>query len=125
MATEAGALNLTPSRGPSIWDDKRWNAEPTKYTTGRWLLGIGGGALLAFGATRGSAARRMLSVAGGAAALSVATGRVSLNRPRAWFGRIWREWEAGDRVEDDSMLSFPASDAPAWTPTTGTGTPGR
>jgi hypothetical protein len=125
MTTEAGALNLTPNRGPSIWEDARWNAEAANYATGRWLLGLGGGALLAFGATRGSAARRALSVAGAAAALSVASGRVNLNTPRAWVTRLWCELEGTDRVEDDSKLSFPASDAPAWTPTTGTGTPGR
>lgn len=125
MAMEAGALNLTPNRGPSIWDDERWNAAAANAATGRWLLGIGGGALLAFGATRGSTARRVISTAAGAAALSVATGRVSLERPRAWVRRLWSDWEQGDRVSENSEHSFPASDAPAWTATTGTGTPGR
>jgi uncharacterized membrane protein len=125
MTSEAHALNLTPKRGPSIWDDEQWNAACRNYNVGLWLLGIGGGALLAIGATRGSTARRIASVAGAAAALSIATGRVSVDEAAGWVRRIWRGVEGGDRVEDDSMLSFPASDAPAWTATTGTGTPGR
>ena len=30
-------------------------------------------------------------------------------------------WRRGDRVHDESEQSFPASDAPSWTPTVGTG----
>lgn len=124
MDTEPGSLNLTPRRGPSIWDDARWNA-PGGHAIGRWLLGVGGGALIAFAATRGSTARRVMSAAGAIAALSAASGYVGLGRPRAWVARVRRHWAVTDRVGEDSELSFPASDAPAWTPTTGTGTPGR
>ena len=54
-----------------------------------------------------------------------ASGRVSVAQPREWLERRWKQIEESDRVGEDSELSFPASDAPAWTATTGTGTPGR
>ncbi len=34
-------------------------------------------------------------------------------------------WHTDDLVHDASADSFPASDAPAWTPTVGTGLRGR
>jgi hypothetical protein len=30
-------------------------------------------------------------------------------------------WRGSDRVQDESAMSFPASDSPSWTPTVGTG----
>jgi hypothetical protein len=117
---EQGVRNLSPNRGPNIWDDPRWNQPVRVNMLGRCLFGVGG-ALLIVGAMRGSAARRLVGMAGGLVALTIASGRLNLEGARGWLDRALAGLSPeSDQVHDQSESSFPASDAPAWTPTTGT-----
>ena len=52
---------------------------------------------------------------------------IDLSEARRWFTHLAERagWNPADLVHDASADSFPASDAPAWTPTVGTGLSGR
>ncbi len=84
-------LNLTAARGPSVWSKIGEND--------LWKPGIGGAVLLAAGIAA--------SIVGGKTlyrALASDRGR----KRAAGHG-------ASDEVTEESMASFPASDAPSWT----------
>ncbi len=105
--TETHGLNLTTHRAPaSVWDRRGWDGTREQLTMTRWLVGIGGGALALQGLRQRSVAGSILAGLGGSL---------------AW----WAGWRTEDQVHDASADSFPASDAPAWTPTVGTGLSGR
>ena len=117
-------LNLMTHRaaGASVWDRRGWDGTSELAMT-RWLLGIGGGALAVEGLRRTRLHRIVLRRDRRQPRLVVA------DRRRRSFGSRddglptprTAPWRPDDLVHDASADSFPASDAPSWTPTVGTG----
>jgi hypothetical protein len=117
-------LNLTAHRsGTSVWDRRGWDGTRDRPALSRWLIGVGGGALTLQGLRRRSLTGSVLAGVGAGLAWWALSGRDNLPAPGRWFTCfIDRAGHARDDViHAASADSFPASDAPAWTPTVGTG----
>lgn len=126
--TEIHELNLTTHRAPaSVWDRSGWDGTREQLAMTRWLVGIGGGVLALQGLRQRSITGSLLAGVGGSLAWWALTGEGDMSEARRWFGQLIERtgWRRDDPVHDASADSFPASDAPAWTPTVGTGLSGR
>jgi hypothetical protein len=122
--TDNEGLNLTPHRTPvSVWDRRGWDGTPERLAVTRWLVGIGGGALALQGLRQRNVVGSMLVGLGGSLAWWALTGEGDLSEPRRRFGQLIERvgGRRDDLVHDASADSFPASDAPSWTPTSGPG----
>jgi hypothetical protein len=119
-------MNLAAHRAPvSVWDRRGWDGTREALALSRWLVGVGGGALAIQGLRRGSLAGSLLAGIGGSLAWWALTGEGELPGVRASLGRWLESRRRDDLVQAASADSFPASDAPAWTPTVGTGLSAR
>ena|SRR2546421_93128 len=117
-------LNLTTHRaaGASVWDRRGWDGTNELATT-RWLVGLGGGALAVEGLRRRGFSGSFFTGLGGTLVWWALTGQGDLSAARQWFAGVLEHspWHSADLVHEASADSFPASDAPSFTPTVGTG----
>ena len=114
------APNLTAHRAAaSVWERRGWQGRTVEERVGPWLVSLAGASLFAYGATRRSwrGAWWMISGVGliGAAAVGLANPHEAGAR---WAGlrNVWQP--RADTVTQESMDSFPASDAPSSNATT-------
>jgi hypothetical protein len=121
-------LNLSTHRASaSVWDRRGWDGTRQRPAMTRWLLGIGGSALALQGLRQKTMTGGLLAGIGGSLAWWALSGEGDLSEARRWLTHLAERagWNPNDLVHDASADSFPASDAPAWTPTVGTGLSGR
>src|SRR5262249_45379370 len=124
MTTNTSGLNLTTHRAAaSVWDRRGWDGTRRELALTRWLVGLGGAALAVQGIRQKSVTGTLLAGVGGSLAWWAVTGEGDLSNARRWYGAVLERagWRRADLVHDASADSFPASDAPSFTPTVGTG----
>jgi uncharacterized membrane protein len=111
--------NLAPTRGPSVWDRPErpvaWSMEDSE----RWMVTICGGTLALVGLRQRTAGGVLLAALGSAAAVRALLGYRDVETLRQVAGQLRDADVPRDEVEHASSDSFPASDAPSWTPTHG------
>ena len=123
--TSNSDLNLATHRdATSVWDRRGWDGTRERLAITRWLVGAGGGALAIQGLRQRNVAGSILAGLGGSLAWWALTGEGDFSDARRWLGELYTRvtGDEHDLIARASDESFPASDAPSFTPAVGTGT---
>ena len=122
--TEANPSNLNLAMHRSeqnVWARPGWDGRRERLTPARVLIGVGGAVLALQALRHRSWSSRVLSGIGTSLAWWALTGEGDLSGVRRMATRVADRFAAAEPDDDALAGSFPASDAPASTPVTGTG----